>query len=183
MILILMGVTATGKTTIGRLLAADTGWQFAEGDDYHSDANKWKMHNGIPLTDEDRAPWLSALHDLLLGWSQQGQSGILACSALKQSYRDTLSADIPKSDYCFVLLEVTREHLEARLKNRTGHYMNPALLDSQIATLEEPSDALHVSADGEPEATADAILDQLKISTKSPGQATGSAATSHAARE
>src|SRR5271168_4803722 len=92
MIVILMGVTGTGKTTIGTLLSQRTGWQYAEGDNYHSEANKAKMHAGIPLTDEDRAPWLAVLHELLHGWYQKGESGILACSALKQSYRDTLIA-------------------------------------------------------------------------------------------
>jgi gluconokinase len=163
MIVILMGVTGTGKTTIGKLLSSRTGWQFAEGDDYHSEANKQKMHAGIPLTDEDRAPWLASLHELLRGWYEQGQSGILACSALKQAYRDTLVAGIPHAAFEFVLLKVSREHLEARLKARTNHYMNPALLDSQFATLEMPTDALAVSAEGTPQETVDLILPQLKL--------------------
>jgi gluconokinase len=161
MIVILMGVTGTGKTTIGKLLSSRTGWQFAEGDDYHSEANKQKMHAGIPLTDEDRAPWLASLHELLHGWYEQGQSGILACSALKQAYRDTLAADTPREAYEFVLLMVSREHVEARLKARINHYMNPALLDSQFATLEMPSDALAVSAEGTPEETVELILKRL----------------------
>jgi len=156
-----MGVTGTGKTTIGMLLSSRTGWQFAEGDDYHSEANKQKMHAGIPLNDEDRAPWLASLHEVLHGWFAQGKSGILACSALKQTYRDTLVAGIAREAYEFVLLTVSREILEARLKARAHEYMNPALLDSQLATLEAPSDALSVSDEGTPEETADVILKQL----------------------
>ncbi|AXC11857.1 Gluconokinase [Acidisarcina polymorpha] len=163
MIVILMGVTGTGKTTVGKLLASRTGWPFAEGDDYHSEANKQKMHAGIPLNDEDRAPWLATLHDVLYGWYQQGKSGILACSALKQAYRDTLSSGIPRDDYRFVLLEVSREHIAERLSHRTNHYMNPGLLDSQFATLEVPSDAIRVSAEGTPEETVALILDQLGL--------------------
>jgi gluconokinase len=161
MTVILMGVTGTGKTTIGKLLSSRTGWQFAEGDDYHSEANKAKMHDGIPLDDEDRAPWLASLHEVLLGWYRSGQSGILACSALKQSYRDTLSAGIAQDAYRFVLLKVSREHIAERLSHRAGHYMNPALLDSQFATLEMPSDALQVSAEGTPEQTVELILSGL----------------------
>jgi gluconokinase len=158
MIVILMGVTGTGKTTIGKLLSSKTGWQFAEGDDYHSEANKAKMHAGIPLDDEDRAPWLASLHELLLRWFQKGESGILACSALKQAYRDTLSAGIAAEAYRFVLLQVSREIIAERLAHRPDHYMNPALLDSQFATLEVPPDALAVSAEGTPEETVGLIL-------------------------
>src|SRR5271155_6270505 len=111
MIVILMGVTGTGKTTIGTLLSQRTGWPYAEGDDYHSEANKAKMHAGIPLTDEDRAPWLAALHEVLYGWYQEHGSGILACSALKQSYRDTLTDGIPHDAYRFVLLKVSHDHI------------------------------------------------------------------------
>jgi gluconokinase len=171
MIVILMGVTGTGKTTIGTLLSTQTGWQYAEGDDYHSEANKAKMHAGIPLDDADRAPWLAALHELLLGWYQKGQSGILACSALKQAYRDTLSAGIAPAAYRFVLLQVSREHIAERLSRRAGHYMNPGLLDSQFATLEMPSDALAVSAEGTPEETVRLILKGLNA-----GAAGGSSA-------
>ena len=163
MIVILMGVTGTGKTTIGKLLASRTGWQFAEGDDYHSEANKAKMHAGIPLTDADRAPWLASLHDVLRAWLDNGQSGILACSALKQTYRDTLIAGIPSGAYRFVWLNVSREHLVERLAKRTGHYMSPALLDSQIVTLEIPSGAIAVSAEGTPEETVESILKQLGV--------------------
>ena len=94
MIAVLMGVTATGKTTIARELVRRTGWEFAEGDDYHSVANVAKMKAGTPLTDEDRVPWLAALHEVLIGWQTEGKSGVLTCSALKQSYRDTRAQGI-----------------------------------------------------------------------------------------
>lgn len=168
MIVILMGVTASGKTTVGQRLAAVNGWEYAEGDDYHSEANKQKMHAGIPLTDEDRAPWLASLHEVLLGWEQAGKSGVLACSALRQAYRDTLSADIPPAHLRFVLLEVPRAVLEDRLAHRENHYMSPALLDSQIATLETPHDALRV--DGT--APVDQVVQQIVTELRNPASAT-----------
>src|ERR1035438_1538909 len=102
MIVIVMGVTGAGKTTVGRAISSLTGWPFAEGDDYHSEVNKQKMHAGIPLDDEDSKPWLESLHQLLLGWFRSGSSGILACSALKQSYRDMLVEGMPPNAYRFV---------------------------------------------------------------------------------
>jgi gluconokinase len=165
-IVILMGVMGSGKSTVGHLLAERTDWLYAEGDNYHSDANKAKMHAGIPLDDNDRAPWLATLHDLLLGWYKDGKSGILACSALKQKYRNVLSADISENDLRFVLLELSRETLTERLSKRSGHYMNPGLLDSQLATLEMPADALKVSAEGTTEETVALILAGLPSDTK-----------------
>ncbi len=157
-----MGVTGSGKTTIGTLLASETGWEYAEGDDYHSPENRAKMHAGIPLTDEDRAPWLAALHGVLLGWHNSGKSGVMACSALKQAYRDALRDGIPPAELRFVLLEAPRAVLEERLAHRSGHYMNPDLLQSQIDTLEIPADALHVSAVQTPREAVDQILDAVK---------------------
>jgi gluconokinase len=158
MILILMGVTASGKTTIGTKVAAAEHWEYAEGDDYHSAANKAKMHAGIPLTDADRAPWLATLHELLLGWYRSGTSGVLACSALRQAYRDELSAAIPAADLRFVLLEVPKDVLQERLAERKNHYMSPALLDSQIATLEIPKDAIRVAGDRPPDEVVREIM-------------------------
>jgi len=160
MIVVLMGVTGSGKSTIGRLLSTATGWPFAEGDDYHSAANKAKMHAGIPLNDEDRAPWLESLHQVLLGWSTRGEIGILSCSALKESYRRILSEGIP--DLRFVQLEAPRELVEQRLRARTNHFMNPELIASQFATLEVPTDALHVSVLETPQKTVDFIRQHLK---------------------
>jgi gluconokinase len=157
-ILVLMGVTASGKTTIGTRLAALEHWEYAEGDDYHSEANKAKMHAGIPLTDADRAPWLATLHQVLLGWHRSGTSGVLACSALRQAYRDELSAGIPSTELRFVLLEVPKEVLEERLAERKNHYMSPALLESQIATLEMPKDAIRVAGDRPPDEVVREIM-------------------------
>jgi gluconokinase len=157
-----MGVTGSGKTTIGRKLAAAEHWVFAEGDDYHSEANKAKMHAGIPLTDADRAPWLATLHEVLLGWYRSGTSGVLACSALRQSYRDELSAGIPSAELRFVLLEVPKDVLQERMAERKGHYMSPALLDSQIATLEMPKDAIRVAGDLPPDQVVQEIMDALR---------------------
>ena len=161
MIVILMGVTASGKSTIAAELIRLTGWQFAEGDDYHSPANKQKMHAGLPLTDEDRAPWLASLHNVIAAWVRNGQSGVMTCSALKQSYRDVLTKDVPNGLCRFVLLEVPLAVLEERLKDRPGHFMNPDLLQSQLDTLEMPLDALRVDATGSPSVVAQKILSQL----------------------
>ena len=168
MILIVMGVSGSGKTTLAQALAKATGWQFAEGDDYHSVANKAKMHSGIPLTDEDRAPWLATLHDLMAGWFQQGESGILTCSALKETYRQILTADLPAESYRFVLTEAPKEVISERMQARHDHFMPAALLDSQLATLEPPADALHVSAQ-----------QPVEVSVKKVLQSIGSTASAH----
>ncbi|MBB6143968.1 gluconokinase [Silvibacterium bohemicum] len=162
MIAILMGVTASGKTTIALELKKLTGWEYAEGDDYHSEANRAKMHAGIPLTDEDRAPWLASLHEVLEGWHKAGKSGVLTCSALKQAYRDALVGGLLPDVWRFVLLQVPVEELKRRLEHRAGHYMNPNLLQSQIQTLEEPRDAIRVDATGEPQEIAERVLQQLQ---------------------
>ena len=163
MILVLMGVTGSGKTTIGQLLAAETGWQFEDADEYHSAANKAKMHANIPLTDADRGPWLITLHELLLGWYESGKSGILGCSALKQTYRDVLLAQIPPANIRFVLLDVSRPVLEQRLAGRKNHYMSPGLLQSQLDTLEITPDLTRIPADGSPSQIVQSILDKLLV--------------------
>lgn len=161
MIVILMGVTASGKSTIAAELVRITGWKFAEADDYHSAANKAKMHAGIPLNDEDRAPWLASLHGVIVDWMGAGQSGVMTCSALKQSYRDTLTAGIPEGAYRFVLLDAPIAVLEERIKDRRGHFMNPDLLQSQIDTLEQPKNAIRVETTSSPSEIAQNILNQL----------------------
>jgi gluconokinase len=163
MILIVMGVSGSGKTTFAQALVKATGWQFAEGDDYHSPANKARMHASIPLTDEDRAPWLATLHDLITGWFQRGEHGILTCSALKQSYRETLIAGLPATTYRFVVMEAPKNVIAERMQARHDHFMSPALLDSQIATLEPPANALHASAQLPPEISAQKVLEALDI--------------------
>jgi len=142
MIVIVMGVSGSGKSYLAERLALATGWPFAEGDDFHSAANKAKMASRIPLTDEDRAPWLASLHAQLLDWHQHKQPGILTCSALKASYRQTLAAGIP--ELRFVWLDPSRAILEQRVAHRAGHYMPAALLNSQLATLQPPAASEHV---------------------------------------
>ena len=138
-----MGVTAAGKTTVGRALAADLHWRFVDSDAYHSAANIAKMRAGIPLTDEDRAPWLAALHRAIAGWLASGEDVVLACSALKAAYRERLQVS---SEVKLVYLKAGEDLLAAHLATRTGHYMNPHLLRSQLETLEEPGDALTIDA-------------------------------------
>jgi gluconokinase len=136
MLVIIMGVSGSGKSYLATRLTTATGWPFAEADDYHSEANKARMHAGIPMTDADRAPWLDALHNVLLGWHRAGTSGILTCSALKAAYREHLSAGLPEAR--FIWLDPPHDVLVERMANRRDHFMPPALLDSQLATLESP---------------------------------------------
>jgi gluconokinase len=161
MIVVLMGVTGSGKTTIGTLLAQRTGTIFADADDYHPAANKQKMRAGIALTDEDRQPWLETLNRLLKSWYQSGEGGVLACSALKQAYRETLARDLPPNAVAFVWLDGEKELLCERLAQRHHEYMNPKLLDSQLATLEPPRDALRVMNDRAPEQVVEEILQHV----------------------
>jgi gluconokinase len=166
MIVVLMGVSGSGKTTIGTLLAERVGAVFADGDDYHPLANKQKMAAGHPLNDEDRQPWLEVLNRLLREWFAAGKSGVLACSALKASYRATLQAEMPKGAVSYVLLELSKEMLEARLAERKHEYMNPGLLDSQLATLEMPNDAVRVMNDRSPDEVVSRILAQVPSSDR-----------------
>ena len=161
MIVVLMGVTGSGKTTIGTLLAERTGAIFADADHYHPLANKQKMAAGHALNDEDRQPWLEELNRLLSGWLAAAQSGVLACSALKASYRTTLEAGMPKGAVTFVVLDGSRELLERRLAARSHEFMSPKLLESQLQTLELPSDALRVVNDRTPDEVVSEILTQL----------------------
>jgi gluconokinase len=135
MIVVVFGVSGAGKTVIGQLLAQELGWQFYDADDFHSAANIEKMHGGIPLTDEDRRPWLESLRELIKRCLAAEENAVLACSALKESYRRYLriSADVKlvylRGDYALIA---------AQLQQRRGHFMNPALLQTQFADLEEP---------------------------------------------
>lgn len=162
MIVVLMGVSGSGKTTIGVLLAQEAKATFADADDYHSAANKQKMHDGHPLTDEDRQPWLETLNGVLKKWYEEGTSGVLACSALKESYRQTLSAGIPGGTVTFCYLEVSREILQKRLEERQHEFMTPKLLDSQFATLEVPRDGLVVQNDRAPGVVVAEILAKMR---------------------
>jgi gluconokinase len=150
MIVVVMGVTGAGKSTVGRLLAARFGAEFVDADDYHPPENVAKMRAGTPLTDTDRQPWLERLNALLRERAERGASVVLACSALKAAYRETLLAGLPAARA--VYLRGSREVIAARLAARRGHYMDPGLLESQFATLEEPADAIVVEVSGTPEA-------------------------------
>jgi len=165
MIAVVMGVSGSGKTTIGEVLANRTGAIFADADDYHPAANKEKMAAGHPLNDEDRQPWLETLNRLMRGWYEEGKSGVLACSALKQRYRDTLAAEIPAETIIFVWLDLSPEMIVKRLAARHHEFMNPKLLESQISTLEPPADALRIVNDRTPDEVVDNILEKIS-STK-----------------
>ena len=159
MVVIVMGVTGAGKTTIGRALAGALGWEFHDGDELHSEASKLKMHRGIALNDVDRAPWLSAIRKLILAMLSENRSGVVACSALKQSYRDEIVVD--PNLVKVVYLKGSKEVIAERLRNRGGHFMNPDLLQSQFDTLEEPGDAIVVDVSMAPEAIVNAIRARL----------------------
>lgn len=162
MIVVLMGVSGSGKTAIGTLLAKRMSLAFADADDFHSPANKAKMAAGHPLNDADREPWLQTLHGLIQAWFTDGKDGVLACSALKESYRTTLAGDTPDGAVRFVVLEVSKEIIAARMKERHHEFMNPALLDSQIATLEAPKDAVKVNNDRTPDEAVNEIVQALQ---------------------
>jgi gluconokinase len=139
-----MGVAGAGKTTVGRELAQAIGWEFHDGDDFHSAANIAKMHRGEGLTDADRQPWLAALRGLIATIVREQRHAVLACSALKQAYRDMLIPEgIPAAVIRFVYLDVPPAELERRLESR-HHFAPPALLSSQLATLETPKDAVWI---------------------------------------
>ena len=142
MVIVLMGVTGSGKTTVGGELAADLGWAFFDGDAFHPPANVQKMSHGIPLTDADRKPWLEAIRARIDALRADGRNAVIGCSALKASYRDVLANGAP--EVRFVYLHGDAPLLAERLRHRIGHFMDPALLASQLATLEEPPGAVRV---------------------------------------
>ena len=136
-----MGVAGCGKSTIGSMLAYELGWDFYDADDFHSESNRIKMAQNIPLTDEDRAGWLDSLRSLIGQNNQNEKSIVLACSALKKSYRDILMINERVE---FIYLRGTYEQIEARLLQRSGHFMSAKMLASQFDILEEPQDALTI---------------------------------------
>ena len=153
-----MGVAGSGKTTIGELLAARLQSTFIDGDAFHPATNVEKMSHGIPLTDADREPWLAAIHARIVDALARGERLIIACSALKQKYRDTLGRDI---DLVWVYLKGSQELIFARLQARSHHYMKAGMLASQFADLEEPTDAIVVDVSSPPDAIVQQIVSTI----------------------
>ena len=157
---IVMGVAGSGKTALGGKLAAALGWDFYDADDYHSNANVAKMGQGVPLTDEDRAGWLASLRELVIGCLAKNSPAVLACSALKESYRQILMQgdDRVKLVYLYGSYEV----IFARMKSRGGHFMKPEMLKSQFEILEEPGEALVVDISLEMDVIIAQLLNSLR---------------------
>lgn len=156
---LLMGVSGSGKTTVGRLLAAKLGWRFLDADDFHSASNIAKMSSGIPLADDDRLPWLESLRRELELRRAAGESCVLACSALKERYRETLRAS--GMPLVVVHLRGREDLLRGRSSVRVGHFMPSGLLGSQMADLEPPRDALEMDVSASPEEVTAAIVRAL----------------------
>jgi gluconokinase len=164
-IVIVFGVSGAGKTTIGKLLAEELGWQFYEADDFHPRANIEKMRSGLPLTDEDRWPWLERLREQIMRSLAAKENAVLACSALKRVYREHLRVS---GDVKFVFLRGDYALIERQLRRRRGHFMNPALLQSQFADLEEPQpdeDVLTIDLGRSPQELVDEIKAKLNLRT------------------
>lgn len=159
--IVLMGVAGSGKTTIGRQLAAALGWTFRDADDFHPPGNIAKMAAGIPLADADRVPWLRALHSALAASLARDDRLIVACSALRHRYRVILLEGLP--DVRLVHLRGDYETILGRLQQRQGHFMKPAMLESQFATLEVPEDALAVDVAAAPETIVAHIRSALSL--------------------
>ena len=162
-IAVVMGVSGSGKTTVAVLLSAALGCQFQEGDELHPPENVEKMHAGTPLTDADRLPWLRKIAEEIDCWRARGESGVLTCSALKRSYRDTIIGD--RSDVTLVYLKGSRDLILRRMAARHEHFMPVGLLDSQFATLQEPTPDEHpitVDVGSRPTEIVDEIVRQLE---------------------
>jgi gluconokinase len=157
---ILMGVSGSGKTTIGKALASKLGWDFYDADDFHPPENITKMVRGIPLNDSDRAPWLASLHDLVESCLTQNRPGILACSALKEKYRQKLLEG--NEGVRLIYLKGSYELLWSRMFARTDHYMKPEMLQSQFDALEEPADAIIIDISHSADEIVQEILQQLR---------------------
>jgi gluconokinase len=161
MIILLMGVSGVGKSTVGAQLAARLGWEFHDADDLHSAANVARMRGGRPLDDEARIPWLLAVRDVMLDTSRRAGNAVVACSALKASYRAVLLDGVPHVR--LVHLTAPAEVLRERVAHRERHFMPPALVDSQVATLEPPAGALVVDATRPLEEVVESIVGELRL--------------------
>ena len=170
MVIVVMGPTGSGKTTVGTLLARRLGWDFADADDFHSPANKDKMHQGIPLTDADRLPWLTALHEQVQRWILGNKNVVLACSALKQSYRDLLWSSREVPAVSFVYLKGSYELIYQRLLARKGHFADEHILAGQFRDLEEPKDAVVVDISPSSEEIVDEICVRLSLASRKQAQ-------------
>jgi gluconokinase len=155
-----MGVTGSGKTTVGKLLSQRLNWVFLDADDFHSSVNREKMHRGIPLSDADRTPWLNAIHDELLRRNGDGENVVLACSALRQEYRDGLAANL---NLKIVYLRGTAAQLHRNLATRQHHFAGEDLVPSQLATLEEPAGAIVEDISHTPEEIVDDVRAHLNL--------------------
>jgi len=160
MIVLVMGTTGAGKTTVGKLLAQKVDWTFLDADDFHPPANIKKMKQGIPLTDADRVPWLAAIHAELVRQSAMGKNCVLACSALKNDYRETIGAGLCMK---IVYLKGSYEEMRAHILARHGHFAGEGILAGQFRDLEEPSDAIVVSVRHAPEKIVEDVLRELKL--------------------
>jgi len=160
MIVIVMGVVGAGKTTIGTLLAAQLHWEFADADDFHPSSNVEKIAQGIPLTDEDREPWLERLREAVIRWIAEGENVVLACSALKRAYRTKLCAG---PQVRFVFLKGSAELIADRLRSRHGHFAGESILASQLADLEEPETAITIEIADTPARIVEEIKKTLLV--------------------
>jgi gluconokinase len=160
MIIVITGVTGSGKSTIGKLLAAQLQWKFYEGDDFHPPANIEKLTRGAPLDDKDRLPWLMAIRDTIRAAITRGEDAVITCSALKESYRRVLRMG---PEVFLIHLQAEPELIDERLKHRTGHFMNRALIQSQFETLEEPEAALQIDAGLSPGEVVRTIRTRLSL--------------------
>jgi gluconokinase len=160
MVIVLMGVAASGKTTVGRMLAEALGWTFYDADDFHPRANVEKMSRGVPLDDEDRRPWLETLRELIKECLSLGRDAVLACSALKESYREFLLID---ERVRLAYLDAERELIRERLDERSDHFMKARMLDSQFAALEEPEASTRFDAALPPSELVREIRERLGV--------------------